>query len=116
MMTAPAIDRATFEALKQTTGAEFALDLVDTFLQEAPSMLDDLRRALAAQDADKFRRAAHSLKSNSNTFGALTLAAMARELELTGVAKVIEGGGQPLDALAQEYSRVAAALTELRHA
>ena len=115
-MTAPAIDRATFEALKQTTGAEFALDLVDTFLQEAPSMLDDLRRALAAQDADKFRRAAHSLKSNSNTFGALALGAMARELELTGVTKVIEGGGQPLDALAQEYSRVAAALTELRHA
>ena len=115
-MSAPAIDRATFEALKETTGAQFALELVDTFLQEAPAMLDELRRALAAKDADKFRRAAHSLKSNSNTFGALTLGAMARELELGGVSKVIEDGGQPLDALAQEYSRVATALTELRHA
>ena len=115
-MSAPAIDRATFEALKETTGAEFALELVDTFLQEAPSMLDELRNALAAQDAEKFRRTAHSLKSNSNTFGALTLGAMARELELTGLAKAIESGGQPLDALAQEYSRVAAALIELRHA
>src|SRR5437762_277648 len=80
-MTDTAIDRATFEALQQTAGAEFVRELVDTFLQEAPSMLDELRRALAAQDADKFRRAAHSLKSNSNTFGALTLGAMARELE-----------------------------------
>ena len=118
MMSAPAastIDRATFEALKATTGAEFVLELVDTFLQEAPAMLDELRRALAAQDADKFRRIAHSLKSNSNTFGALTLGAMARELELGGMAKVIDGGGGQLDALAQEYSRVAAALTELRH-
>jgi histidine phosphotransfer protein HptB len=115
MTTAPAIDSATFEALKQTTGADFVVELVDTFLQEAPSMLDELRRALAAQDADKFRRTAHSLKSNSNTFGALTLGAMARELELGGVAKAIEGGGQPLDALAQEYSRVAAALTDLQH-
>jgi HPt (histidine-containing phosphotransfer) domain-containing protein len=118
-MTAPAasaIDRATFEALKETTGAQFALELVDTFLQEAPAMLDELRRALAAKDADKFRRAAHSLKSNSNTFGALTLGAMARELELGGVSKAIESGGQPLDALAEEYSRVATALTELRHA
>ena len=79
-------------------------------------MLNDLRHALAAKDEDKFRRTAHSLKSNSNTFGALTLGTMARELELSGVAKVIESGGQPLDALAQEYSRVAAALTELRHA
>jgi HPt (histidine-containing phosphotransfer) domain-containing protein len=115
MTTAPAIDSATFEALKQTTGADFVLELVDTFLQEAPAMLDELRRALAAQDADKFRRTAHSLKSNSNTFGALTLGAMARELEQGGVAKAIESGGQPLDALVQEYSRVAAALTDLQH-
>jgi len=114
-MTAPAIDRATFEALKETTGAEFALELVDTFLQEAPPMLNELRHALEAKDADKFRRTAHSLKSNSNTFGALTLGAMARELELGGMAKVIESGGQPLEALAQEYARVAAALTELQH-
>ena len=115
MTTAPAIDSATFEALKQTTGADFVLELVDTFLQEAPAMLDELRRALAARDADKFRRAAHSLKSNSNTFGALTLGAMARELELGGVAQAIGSGGQPLDALAEEYSRVAAALTDLQH-
>jgi histidine phosphotransfer protein HptB len=116
MMSAPTIDRATFEELKATTGAEFALELVDTFLQEAPVMLGDMRAALAAKDADKFRRAAHSLKSNSNTFGALTLAAMARELELGGLSRALEGGTKPLDALADEYSRVAAALTELRHA
>ena len=115
MMSSPAIDRATFEALKDTTGAEFVLELVDTFLQEAPSMLDDLRASLAAKDADRFRRTAHSLKSNSNTFGALALGAMARELELGGLAKGGERGGQPLDALAHEYSRVAAALAELRH-
>ena len=48
-------------------------------------MLDDLRDALAARDADRFRRAAHSLKSNSNTFGARTLGAMARDLELGGL-------------------------------
>lgn len=115
-MSAPTIDRATFDALKEMTGAQFALELVDTFLHEAPSMLDDLRHALSTQDADKFRRAAHSLKSNSNTFGALTLGTMARELEITGVAQVIENEGRPLDALAEEYSRVAAALTAMRHA
>ena len=115
-MADTAIDRATFDALKQTAGADFVRELVDTFLQEAPSMLDELRRALAAQDADKFRRTAHSLKSNSNTFGALTLGAMARELELGGLSKANENRGQPLEALAGEYSRVAAALTELRHA
>jgi histidine phosphotransfer protein HptB len=115
-MTQPTIDRATFDELKETAGADFALELVDTFLVEAPPMLDELRRALAAKDADKFRRTAHSLKSNSNTFGALTLGAMARELELSGLDPVVKGSGAQLDALALEYSRVAAALTELKNA
>ena len=115
-MTAPTIDRPTFEALRDLTGAEFAQELIDTFLQEAPSMLDALRHALAAGDADKFRRAAHSLKSNSNTFGALALGAMARELEVAGVARAAAGATPSLDALAQEYARVATALSALRHA
>jgi HPt (histidine-containing phosphotransfer) domain-containing protein len=114
-MPAPTIDPATFDALKEATGAEFALELVDTFLQEAPAMLAELRRSLAAQDADNFRRTAHSLKSNGNTFGALALGELARDLELTGAAKVGERGAEPLAALEAEYARVVAALTVLRH-
>jgi HPt (histidine-containing phosphotransfer) domain-containing protein len=115
MMTMPTIDPATFAALKETTGAEFVVELVDTFLQEAPVMLNDLRNALAAQDAEKFRRAAHSLKSNANTFGALSFAAMARGLEISGLPTAT-AGKQSLEALQQEYVHVAAALTALRHA
>jgi HPt (histidine-containing phosphotransfer) domain-containing protein len=110
------IDRAVFAELEATTGAEFARELVDTFLAEAPKMQQELRRALTAGDADAFRRAAHSLKSNSNTFGARALGALARDLELGGLAAVREADGAPLDALAGEYARVAAALAELRNA
>jgi HPt (histidine-containing phosphotransfer) domain-containing protein len=112
-MSNTTIDRPTFEALRQTAGAEFVGELVDTFLAEAPAMLADLRSALAAGDADRFRRAAHSLKSNSNTFGALTLGALAKNLELTGIAPAAAAKGATLDALAAEYVRVASALTEL---
>jgi len=115
-MTTPAIDRPTFDMLEQSTGAEFARELVGTFLQEAPTMLAELRDALAKGDADRFRRAAHSLKSNSNTFGALQLGALARELELGGIAKATANDGALLTALNAEYSRAAAALDELRHA
>jgi HPt (histidine-containing phosphotransfer) domain-containing protein len=114
-MTQTTIDLATFEALKEAAGSDFVRELVDTFLSEAPAMLDDLRSALAAEDRDRFRRAAHSLKSNSMTFGALTLGAMAKSLELEGLASV-QQGGEPLDRLADEYARVAQALTELRNA
>jgi HPt (histidine-containing phosphotransfer) domain-containing protein len=115
-MTQATIDLATFEALKDAAGADFVLELVDTFLVEAPAMIGDLRSALAANDADRFRRAAHSLKSNSMTFGALTLGAMARSLELGGIEPVQQAGGEPLDQLADEYARVARTLSELRNA
>jgi hypothetical protein len=41
---------------------------------------------------------------------------MARELELGGLAPVHAAASKPLDALADEYARVAAALSELRNA
>ena len=114
-MTSATIDAETFAALRETTGGEFVRELVDTFLEEAPSMLDDLRQSLESQNADRFRRAAHSLKSNSNTFGALALGALARDLEMAGVAQVSQHGAQSLAALEAEYARVAKALTALRH-
>ena len=69
-------------------------------------MLDDLRQSLAATDAERFRRAAHSLKSNGSTFGALELAAVARDLELSGAAQVSGRGPQALAAVEAEYARV----------
>jgi len=110
------IDPAIFRELQETAGVEFVVDLVDTFLEEAPVMLRSLRDALAARDAEKFRRVAHSLKSNGLTFGALGFAAMARELELGGLDRAADANAQPVEALAGEYARVAAALTELRNA
>jgi HPt (histidine-containing phosphotransfer) domain-containing protein len=107
------IDRAVFTDLRNTTGAEFVAELVDTFIEEAPGMLAELRDARANGDAERFRRAAHSLKSNGNTFGALALAALARELELKGLdAKSV---GDALAALEAEYTRAAAELKALRN-
>jgi HPt (histidine-containing phosphotransfer) domain-containing protein len=80
-----AIDLAVFRELQDTAGAEFVTELVDTFLEEAPAMLAELRAARAAADGERFRRAAHSLKSNGMTFGATTLGALARALELKGI-------------------------------
>jgi len=108
-MTEPTIDLPTFAELQAAAGAGFVTELVGTFLEEAPPMLAELRSAQAAGAADAFRRAAHSLKSNSNTFGATRLGALARDLELGGLI----ASAAPLDALEAEYQRVAAALTEL---
>ena len=113
-MSAPAapIDDVAFAELQESAGADFVGELVDTFLEEAPRMLDELRAAAAAGNSEAFRRAAHSLKSNANTFGALGLGTLARELELGGIPA--GGADAGLAALAAEYARVAARLRELR--
>ena len=105
------IDMNTFSELQEAAGADFVAELVATFLEEAPAMLAELRATQAGQSADAFRRAAHSLKSNSQTFGATRLGEMARSLELGGLTS----DAAPIDALDAEYQRVAAALKELTH-
>ncbi len=108
-MTDNLIDHTTFTELQQTVGADFVVELVDTFLEEAPQMLAELRSALAARAAEPFRRAAHSLKTNANTFGALALGAQARVLEQGGLPSDASG----LDALETLYAKTVTALQAL---
>jgi HPt (histidine-containing phosphotransfer) domain-containing protein len=115
-MTEPTIDLATFEALQDSAGADFVKELVDTFLVEAPQMLKTLREAHTDKNVDVFRRTAHSLKSNSNTFGATKLAHLARELELSAASAAVSSDDSHVEALAAEYKRVAEALKALRNA
>jgi HPt (histidine-containing phosphotransfer) domain-containing protein len=103
------IDRTTFAELQATAGADFVVELVDTFLEEAPQILAELKSALAAGSAERFKRAAHSLKTNAHTFGATALGARARELELGG----LPSDGRGVDALELAYRQAAAALLEL---
>jgi histidine phosphotransfer protein HptB len=109
------IDRAVYSELRNTTGAEFVAQLVDTFIEEGPGMLADLRGARADGNAERFRRAAHSLKSNGNTFGALKLAALARAFELKGLDAEASRDAAALAALEAEFARAAAELKTLRN-
>src|SRR5262245_2939803 len=103
------IDRSVFDELQATAGADFVVELVDTFLEEAPPMIAELRAALATGAADRFRRAAHSLKTNANTFGAIALGTRARELELGG----LPADAGEIDALQALYDETAAVLKGL---
>lgn len=108
-----AIDKKTFEALKQMTGADFIGELIDTFLADGPKLIDSMRSALVSSDAASFRRAAHSLKSNAATFGAQELAGLSKELEDLGRAGGLKVEGR-LETLEAAYRRAAAELRGLR--
>jgi histidine phosphotransfer protein HptB len=109
------IDTATFQKLRDSTDADFARELVHTFLDDAPQLLADLRGALAGGDQAAFRRAAHTLKSNSTTFGASALADLARELEHAGLPAMRADGDASLSRVEEAYELVARALKELTH-
>ena len=110
----PTIDQATFDELKQMSGADFINELIDTFLEDAPKIIDELKSALKANNADSFRRAAHSMKSNAATFGASQLAALAKELEMLGKENKLHETGDRLRALEEAYESASLELKELK--
>ena len=114
-MSTDCIDYVVFENLKEMMGADFIGELVDTYLQDSPEMLRQMQQALDTQDADTFRRAAHSLKSNSANFGAMQLSTLARQLEQIGKENRLDQAGEPLAQAQVEYARVEQALEALKY-
>jgi HPt (histidine-containing phosphotransfer) domain-containing protein len=112
------IDSATFDELVASTGgdAAFIQELIDTYLSDAPQLFAEMRSSLDAKDAETFRRAAHSLKSNSASLGAMALSAQAKELEMMGKAANLEGAAAKVAAADVEYARVKVALETKRTA
>ena len=110
-MTDGPIDLDILNELKDATGDDFAAELINTFLDEAPGMIAELKAAASAPDADACRRAAHSIKSNANTFGAMALADLARKIEMSDLPPT--GDLTEAQALEAAYDAAAAALRRL---
>jgi HPt (histidine-containing phosphotransfer) domain-containing protein len=95
-------------------GGAFVAELIDTFVEDARELTSQLPAALARRDVDGFRRAAHSLKSTSESLGAGGLATLARELEAIARSGSLDGVDTRLGPVAAEYARVAHTLRRLR--
>ena len=109
----PVIDPTTFNELKQMSGEDFINELIDAFLEDAPVMISKMEDALAARDADVFRRNAHSMKSNANTFGAVELGTLAKELETMARKNNLDIGDR-LEVLKEAFAHAAEELKGMR--
>jgi HPt (histidine-containing phosphotransfer) domain-containing protein len=110
----PIIDKATFDELKEMSGEEFINELIDTFLEDAPKMIAEMKSGLDSNSVETYRRAAHSLKSNAATFGASQLAALAKELEMLGKENKLHETGDRLRALEEAYESACSELKGLK--
>jgi CheY-like chemotaxis protein len=121
-----ALDPGALDNLRAMAGGDtaFLAELIDAFLADAPQLLAEMRQAMDGGDAATWRRAAHSLKSNSAEFGAGALAGLCRELEGLG-KEAMEGEGRDVAAeqaretlarVEDGYKEVRAALQAVRRA
>ncbi len=102
------IDREVLDNLLEVVGGdgEFLAELLETYFEDTPQLFSTMHAATESQNTEEFRRAAHSLKSNSANFGAMDLAQKAKALEEMGkVGDLKQAGGALTDAEA-EYEKV----------
>jgi len=112
-MSETIIDQAAFASLTDLVGDDFIGELVETFFEEAPGLLAEMGRALDKGDAAALRRAAHSLKSNSESFGATRMATLTRELETMGRDGRLDEARPKLAQLEAAYEEAREALKAL---
>jgi len=113
----PSLDPCVAERLRDLTpvGDESFLDeLFNTFLDNATTTIDVLRRAARAGDAKGVTQAAHSLRSSSRNVGACVLADICERLEMASSAESITDAGEWIDQLEQEFGRVKGSRTKLQ--
>ena len=104
------------ESLEKLTGGdkEFMAEIIDTFLEDAPDLVANMRKGVDQGNAADLRLAAHSLKSNSADFGAETLRELCKQAELLGKLGELDGADSLVSRAASEYAAVATALKTLR--
>jgi PAS domain S-box-containing protein len=104
------------ERLVETIGDDRGLltALIDTFLSDAPRLVEAARRGLDHGQTDEVRRAAHTLKSNGATFGASSLSELSRQLEALARSGILEGADELIARIDAEYERVRIALETVR--
>ena len=76
------IDRKVLDSLLEAVGGdgEFLAELLDTYFADSPQQFAAMHKALEDENPDDFRRAPHSLKSNSANFGSMGLSERAKQL------------------------------------
>jgi signal transduction histidine kinase/DNA-binding response OmpR family regulator len=97
-------------ALQRPNAPNVVHKIINSYLKDAPQLLEAARQAIANNDSSTLYRSAHSLKSTSASLGANTLAGLCKELETIGRANTTDNAETLLSTIEQEYTQVQEAL------
>lgn len=94
----PAFDAAELIA-RAMDDAEFALELVETFLGQSAGLLAELTSAIESADAEAASRVAHAFKGSAATVSAHAVSAVAADVESAARRGEIDTAQQLVEAL-----------------
>ncbi|MFZ0548894.1 MAG: response regulator [Candidatus Promineifilaceae bacterium] len=109
------IDPIALQNLSELVGDDVAFleELIGTYLEDAPKMIADMNQAIAENDPAKLRLAAHTLKSNSADFGAMTLSALSKQLEFMGREEKLDGAAELMPQVQAEFEKARVVLVDI---
>jgi HPt (histidine-containing phosphotransfer) domain-containing protein len=117
--TAPPVEATVVfdvdDALARVEGdRELLAELLEICRSEAPRMLDDIRRAIEADDPIRLERAAHAFKGSVASLGARAVAQAASELEAIGRRGRVSEARDRFAAMERDYQSLESAFLAFR--
>jgi histidine phosphotransfer protein HptB len=109
------IDERAIGELRELMGDEFGA-LIQAFASDSRAQIDAIDAALAAADAERVRRYAHSMRGACVNLGANDLAALCERVEASGRAGDCGAAGTLMPSLKRELDAVGTELSQyVRH-
>jgi CheY-like chemotaxis protein len=109
---APVTD--ALQCLPSTLGREGAIDILDTFIADAPRLTRGITAAADGADAGQLRLYAHTMRANCAMAGAVTLAARCSELEQQAMTGLLDGAGSRARDIVTAYRQLVVTVQAFR--
>ncbi|MDH5427650.1 MAG: response regulator [Nitrospirota bacterium] len=98
---------------REAGGSAFVMKLVNQFVLDATTCVEDIQRAVELQCSGDIREAAHGLKGMAANMGLASLTQLSHQLETLGREQNLRESVPLFEAMQQEFVRVQTALQQL---
>lgn len=109
----PTLDPKVLESLRelqQEGETDILAEIMHLFVEDAPSRIEQLRRAAEDGDAGSVGRISHSLRGSSGNMGARRMQELCEQLQAAGASNDLARVRTLIESLEKEYARARSAL------
>lgn len=108
------LDDKVIDQLKQDMGEDAGM-VIESYVESIDEFLSDIENRTVRTSSDDLHRWAHTIKSSAASIGAMRLAHLAAQMEISYRDRVQIDLGSQLQSMQQEYQRLNASLEKLDH-